>query len=288
MPQGDHPDEIFVDSAVSFEQPRQPDGPPNKRYFPPAHPATQNNKRVSRSATEHDPSTGTLMAPQTPSKVAIGNLRPPVNSNGSLENRVHHDRPAQVPVPGRQDDSLDPRLQLPIPQPAQFATSVSQAEPPSTKSLDVTDHEVPVGFFTAKAAESLQNGRGLLAMAPVFNPHLESPSIRKTAGVDHTKTKPIGREDISHPLAVPAANWSNFVNPQTDKTRRLGMPAGGQSPLQNKGSYKPPQMKRPADATVMRSALSDMTAASINVGSDESEGVKRQKLSLEAQRAPNS
>ena len=40
---------------------------------------------------------------------------------------------------------------------------------------------------------------------------------------------------------------SGFVNPHVEKTRRVGMPAVAGSPLQNRGSYKPLQMKRPLE-----------------------------------------
>ncbi len=43
---------------------------------------------------------------------------------------------------------------------------------------------------------------------------------------------------------------TNFVNPQADKTRRVGMPVGAASPLQNRGSYKPPQMKRTVEGNL--------------------------------------
>lgn len=111
---------------------------------------------------------------------------------------------------------------------------------------DAIDHAAPVGFFTARVAESVQNGSNLPLKAPAFNPHLESPSIRKTAGVDHTKTKPVGRDSIPiSPSILPPR--PNFINPQIDKNRRVGMPIGAASPLQNRGSYKPLQIKRPSE-----------------------------------------
>jgi DNA repair and recombination protein RAD52 len=111
---------------------------------------------------------------------------------------------------------------------------------------DTVDHAAPVGFFTARAAESVQNGSNAPVKAPAFNPHLESPSIRKTAGVDHTKTKPVGRDSIPiSPSILPPR--PNFINPQIDKNRRIGMPIGAASPLQNRGSYKPLQIKRPSE-----------------------------------------
>ena len=119
---------------------------------------------------------------------------------------------------------------------------------PLLDSSITAEHNPPVGFFTARAAESLQKGSALPSNVPVFNPHLESPSIRKTAGVDHSKTKPVRTESLGAPLAAIPPR-TNFINPQTDKTRRVGMPTGVASPLKNRGSYKPPQMKRPADET---------------------------------------
>ena len=95
------------------------------------------------------------------------------------------------------------------------------SEAPSLDSSSTSEHNPPVGFFTARAAESLQTGLGIPLKAPAFNPHLESPSIRKTAGIDHTKTKPVGREAVGAPPQPPVAR-ANFINPQSDKTRRDG------------------------------------------------------------------
>ncbi|KAL9641148.1 MAG: hypothetical protein Q9204_000246 [Flavoplaca sp. TL-2023a] len=163
----------------------------------------------------------------------------------------------------------------------------------------------PLGFFTARAAETIQSASGIPPQAPSFNPHLESPSIRKTAGVDHTKTKPVARELVGAPPppAVSSASRPNFVNPQVDKGRRVGMPGGVASPLANRSSYKPPQMKRPADGTTIQSvfqvhgekvrmisllmifarqsrpALGDVTSTTVNLAPDAGAGgdVKRQR-----------
>lgn len=61
------------------------------------------------------------------------------------------------------------------------------------------------------------------------------------------------------------------------------MPGAIASPLQNRGSYKPPQMKRPAETNAPRFVLGDVTAASINVATDDSGDVKRQRVGLEQQ-----
>ncbi|KAL8693681.1 MAG: hypothetical protein Q9218_001538 [Villophora microphyllina] len=145
----------------------------------------------------------------------------------------------------------------------------------------------PVGFFTARAAEAIQNSPGAPSKVPYFNPHLESPSIRKTAGVDHSKTKPVGRDVVGAPpvpaAVSPAPRSTGFVNPQVDKTRRVGMPAGmTASPLSNRSSYKPPQLKRPAEGVNSdqhsRPALGDVTATTINVPLNEfGSDIKRQR-----------
>ena len=53
------------------------------------------------------------------------------------------------------------------------------------------------------------------------------------------------------------------------------------SPLQNRGSYKPPQMKRPAEAGA-RSALGDVTNATVNItNADGTVDAKRQRMGTE-------
>lgn len=87
-----------------------------------------------------------------------------------------------------------------------------------------------------------ENPRNAAANAPVFDPHAESPSIRKTAGVDHTKSLPVSRPMLSSG-ASPAPNQSrDFINPSADMHRKIGVPGGAGSPM-NRGpstsSYRP-------------------------------------------------
>ncbi len=159
-------------------------------------------------------------------------LPPPPHSGAQDTEARAHIRPQ-----GADRDENPPRLGAPS-----FAT------PPPATSTTVSG-DPPVGFFTARAAETIQSASGTLPQAPSFNPHLESPSIRKTAGVDHSKTKPVARELVGappQPVLSPASR-PNFGNPQADKARRVGMPGSVASPLANRSSYKPPQMKRPAE-----------------------------------------
>lgn len=132
------------------------------------------------------------------------------------------------------------------------------------------------GFFSARAVnkiseESLNNGTITPQAGQAFNPRAESPSIRKTPGIDHTKSKPLSRTGQHVPppsqsgsttpgqsaagpsgggminrTASPqpqiggAAGRPSIVNPQLDHARRIGAPGGGGSPLANRNQYRPP------------------------------------------------
>lgn len=221
------------------------------------------SKRQSQAAGKGAPDSGIVQGPGTPPSRAINGCGQSLQIEPNIPT-MPIQRAPQLPLPQQQASVPLNRLQGPLaPRVPQMqhklveviapgrpilmtSTNAPDGTPPTLDSSSMTEHNPPVGFFTARAAETLQNGTTLPSNVPTFNPHLESPSIRKTAGVDHTKTKPVRAETIGAPAtAIPPK--SNFVNPQTDKTRRVGMPMGAGSPLSNRGSYKPPQMKRPAD-----------------------------------------
>ncbi|KAI4190836.1 MAG: hypothetical protein L6R41_000531 [Letrouitia leprolyta] len=195
------------------------------------------------------------------------NVHPHLNGN-SLSNGVDRrpPNPLQGPTPQQSVPRNAPR---PPGQPNIFLTSVPvgnqprpqvppqkevaqvqepqvQGTPPSAASTTFP-HNPPVGFYTARVAETVQNAAGVPMQVPSFNPHLESPSIRKTAGIDHSKTKPVGKDIVGappSPAVMSPASRPNFVNPQADKTRRVGMPVGAASPLSNRSLHKPLQIKR--------------------------------------------
>ena len=220
------------------------------------------SKREPQAPLKGAPTTSNMAsAPQTPSTGASG-LPQPIQTEPNIPMipvpRVQQLPPA-LPQAGanRPHGPLVPLAALPpnkvvapdsLPQLNQTKNTAPGGTPPLDSS-NTAEHNPPVGFFTARAAESLQKGPAQASNVPAFNPHLESPSIRKTAGVDHSKTKPVRTESLGGPPAVIPPR-TNFVNPQADKTRRVGMPMGAASPLQNRGSYKPPQIKRPIDRTV--------------------------------------
>ncbi|KAL8972996.1 MAG: hypothetical protein Q9183_000248 [Haloplaca sp. 2 TL-2023] len=213
------------------------------------------------------------------------------SSSGALQAPLPQQQPPrQLSKPYPHQTPVQARPQPPGPnaRPPISNAPLNTNGAPYTAAPPNSNADAPVGFYNARAATAIQNSPGVPPKAPSFNPHSESPSIRKTAGIDHTKTKPVGRDLVGAPAPpppsagpgsmAPASRSNNFVNPQADKARRVGMPmAAAGSPLSNRTSYKPPQLKRPAEggASVQqhpRPALNDVTAATVNVPSNDAGG----------------
>lgn len=207
---------------------------------------------------------------------------------------ANQSRPA--PQHGRPNGPAPPQIPA-----AQAAANGQTSTPPPANSNDQIP-DGPVAFFSARSVKTLleaappgtaplpQNGGKL------FDPKLESPSIRKTPGIDHGSTKPVGK-DKRHvdpiqreedPTQRPAGGFapasqssrpslSNVVNPSLNQARQIGAP-GGHSPLGNRGQYRPPtMMKRPADGGA-RPPLNDMTTNSTVAASAAEVDAKRQKV----------
>lgn len=273
----------MLNPPVSSGHLRRRNSLPGKANLPATRTTDNNSMQRPNSPLTHNYSktTGHIAAPQTPMNEGTSISALPSNVTEGSQKPGQETKPQDVPALQQQVKSSITAQQRPaprLPQNAKPRVNLVSNETPSLVSPSTSENDPPVGFFTARAAESLQNGPGLPLKAPAFNPHLESPSIRKTAGVDHTKTKPVGREAVGPPLQA-AVSRASFVDPQSDKTRRVGMPMGAASPLQNRGSYKPPQLKRPVENSGPRTALGDVT----NMASDASGHFKRQKIGLDAE-----
>ncbi|KAI2627343.1 recombination protein Rad52 [Hypomontagnella submonticulosa] len=147
--------------------------------------------------------------------------------------------------------------------------------PPNASALSE-----PVSFFSARSIKKLpEDVAPDTAIIPVqgakpFDPRLESPSIRKTPGIDHNSSKPVSRsgqhvppikreqEQHRSPAGASAGstlsagvssgpsrpNGSGVSNPTLNHARQIGAPGGPGSPLTNRGQYRPLTMKRPASA----------------------------------------
>jgi DNA repair and recombination protein RAD52 len=178
-------------------------------------------------------------------------------------------------------------------QPSRTGPPSAPASPARlNKSLDETDTAMPLqgaGFFSARAAAMLPEGQTaegppapIPNHLPAFNPHAESPSIRKTPGIDHKTSKPLTR-DLKHvpgsaqPVAASPGPRTNVVNPQLDAIRKIGAP-GGFSPMANRGSFKQP-LKRPVDSATgaNRTPLTDLPANG-PIGADSGGDAKRQRI----------
>ncbi|KAK0281202.1 DNA repair protein rad52 [Friedmanniomyces endolithicus] len=232
-----------------------------QRQQPPAVQAQQ-HAPVGSGGARSNPSSATTVA-DSPSNIPSDRQQQQTN-RGAPPTNPHH----QAGAP--QDD----RANLPIPR-----------DPPPG---------VPEGFVTGRAPLLQQTSDARLPdTALAFNPHADSPSIRRTHGMNPGKSAPVTRTAIvsnAVPSAVQPAMAggnglnglngattpvrTNFVNPAADMNRRIGapMPAGGG--MSNRNAYRPPTavgVKRPPLADVSNVHLNQMDGAS-DVKKQKTEG----------------
>lgn len=263
-------------------------------------------------------------------------MQPPSRPLGrSVSAGYQPSRPPQTPnQPPNRNNNFGPNQNGPKPpqqnmQRPQVAGHAGQAQNNDAAQRQTTPHNAQAngqsgtaggetsGFFSARAVNVLSSQKPdaepTLPQAPqvgqVFNPHAESPSIRKTPGIDHTTSKPLARtgqhvaptktaETGSNaasspqvsanampprgPSPVGPAARGNVLNPSLDHARRIGAPGGPGSPLSNRGQYRPPTIKRPLDAANVagRPALAEVpTNGPVGAGGNTAAGdAKRQKM----------
>ncbi|KAK8082489.1 DNA repair and recombination protein rhm52 [Apiospora saccharicola] len=248
-----HPDEVVLPTSHGInDKPQAPSSGPNsdqnkastnsipgpaKPMQPPAR-AAQGRPGQNGAPPRPQPQTPN-QAPQRPGTTFNGRPNPqmhgkPMPANGSA---------AQGQVAAAQQASLNARMNTPPP---------ANAEPTG-----------PIGFFSARSVNQLPEDAppGTASVAPdkakVFNPHAESPSIRKTPGIDHKSSKPVAK-DIKHVppmkreeeppvkanamsgavhslgsgqgLGRPPAGTGAAMNASLAGTRQIGAPGGGDEP----------------------------------------------------------
>ncbi|KAJ6000755.1 hypothetical protein N7481_001164 [Penicillium waksmanii] len=214
-----NPDEIIIEAEAQ----QQPPTPMNRPQPPRGPPAGRFDNTVTPSKPERwNPGNQVARQPLPPNgrpnPSAIPAQGRPMPPNG-LPNNVPNSRPGGppqvLPTPGT--DVQNPNGLPSVKTEPTAGLNQDQQPPTGTQS---------VGFFSARVADMLRdNPNAGPAPGSQFDPHAESPSIRKTAGVDHTKSVPISRPMLSN--ASPAPNNSrDFVNPATDFQRRVGAPGG--------------------------------------------------------------
>ncbi|KAJ5179777.1 hypothetical protein N7492_002987 [Penicillium capsulatum] len=234
-----NPDEISIEPEISRQQPPTPMNHPGPPQGPPAR--RFDSGVVTPSKPERwnaaNPAARQPMPPNArPNPSVMPNQGRPMPVSGQPQN-VAPNRPPGPPQgrPGPGGSNQNPPAQQPVRREAPATSDQgTNLPPPGSQS---------VGFFSARAADSLRdNPNGAPLQGTQFDPHAESPSIRKTAGVDHTKSVPISKPMLSS--ASPAANNSrDYVNPAMDLQRRVGAPgAPPGSPLSrgpSTSSYRP-------------------------------------------------
>ncbi|KAH1471323.1 hypothetical protein KXX58_003442 [Aspergillus fumigatus] len=205
-----------------------------------------------------NPAVVTPSRPEKPFNQTVNNRQPSVlpslnqRHNPALQNQYAGQR---QPVPqGQQQNFQNSRMAPPDqPRTSQDSNLPSAAgQMPVKREIDAKAQDtappasspsvLPASFFSARAVDLLRENPHTAVNAPQFDPHAESPSIRKTAGVDHSKSVPISKPMLA--AASPASNNTrDFINPSTDMHRKIGAPGGIGSPMMNRGqttsSYRP-------------------------------------------------
>ncbi|CAK4034529.1 DNA repair and recombination radC [Lecanosticta acicola] len=298
-----HPDEVRIDDTAISNGPASPaQSAPNGQ--PQQHsnqrqvvPRTNSMPQMRPPNIQPPPAVQGLQAPQKPP----GMQRPPMNAGQPPQRMLPHQTPGNQPRPqqvmnGQAQQNPDGSRSNPSSGTAMDSPSTTRQSNDSNGNMqqqraDVDNEGFPIpreppqglpgGFVTGRKAEIYNHpsdGRPPNANV-AFNPHADSPSIRRTQGVNPGKSAPVSRMQInggSGNAPAPAAqqngsnagfqnaaangfngaqrqNATNYVNPSADMNRRIGMPqqSGGPGNLQNRTGYRPPTaVKRPAMADV--------------------------------------
>lgn len=243
---GDDPDG-FADNATMTSGRFSASGHPNGFKPGPPHVGAgsidtpqSRNAGTNNQSMQQPPQRNNIPPQQQPHTPGPPSRHPP-----GMPSRPNMGPPQNAPIPPQrlQYQGPPPTRDIPTANPVGSKTNPLQQGVPAQRQ-DPQQPPPVVGFYPAKVATIIQESESAPPPdAPTFNPHAESPSIRKTSGVDHSKSRPINRESLGistdPPLRPPPPHRGAFINPQLDATRKIGMPTSP-SPLQNRTSYKPP------------------------------------------------
>lgn len=239
-----------------------------------------------------------------PNGVPSGMKAPATRPNMPNHSVTPQPLPGNGPIPGRNEPQRAQGLE---------ETSSNERELPSSPGFPSQHFSANTGapapraplFFSARAAGSVEGETQLLsgpAAHQQFNPHSDSPSIRKTAGVDHNRSVGLLRDTL---LPQPEPPKKDNLEPQSEPVRRVGTPGFGQAgqlpgtkPLST-SAYRPPTRRGldtngntaitgpPAGvdrvlAAAKRPPLSDVSNLqeqhSVTARTDDGADVKRQRI----------
>ncbi|KTW31177.1 uncharacterized protein T551_01250 [Pneumocystis jirovecii RU7] len=133
-----------------------------------------------------------------------------------LENGIKH------------DNSLNKNSANNIENPANFQQNQTKETPtthPANQQIHLQNEEHPPDYVPmfVNTRSAFMNGKGTadVSSSIAFNPHTDSPSLRKTPGLDHTKSTPIRRQNgLGSTVPHPTANQTK----RTPGTRLVGAP----------------------------------------------------------------
>ncbi|KAK2739099.1 DNA repair protein rad52 [Myotisia sp. PD_48] len=210
---------------------------------------TSNHPPLKNGTTTGTADPNTLTTPSKPPKsLAAG----PITRNRSTNPPVPGDRGVKLninppdqyktpaPKPSGSAQPLQPTAQgRPInpPQPPLNTSEQAKSSPDHLINDNKPQEEEKVaedpvgGFYSAKAL--LSKAPLDVKSAPVFDPNFQSPSIRKTAGIDHNSSSPIVRQSLQRMQATNAPS-TNTIKPNP-YSNASGM-AGGVSNLPGNGA----------------------------------------------------
>ncbi len=265
-----HPDEVVL-----------PAEPPTNHHQQQSGPNPGNIVRNGMTTPSRPPNTRLTTAPAAASRVPSGpttafntqqSMQPPATT--TIQPQAGHNRP--LATNNQQHNSSDTHHSSSPGVPSQHFNPQLPQQQAAQPMIP------PVGFYSARAAAQVSGDSNAPEPAPTtlpkFDPHAESPSIRKTAGVDHNRSVPVkrglaGSTVVPAPppregFPPPANNSRDFVNPSTDMHRRIGAPgAGMQSPVgkggMNASAYRPPTRRGPDQSAAGGAAAASAQATSI-------------------------
>ncbi|QSS63724.1 RAD52 DNA repair protein RADC [Histoplasma capsulatum] len=292
----EHPDDVVMDQ----EQPEQQIQQNPQQIHSISHEVQSNRpgdttKLLNQTVTPSKPESSCVAGihsvaqpdlPPTPGDRLNGPGLPQISSNHHLlanlktpsaQRLQPFPQNSSTPIPP-QPPSHIPNLPPPLPsdqlKPESDLTpkdshTISPTKAPSPHSSPIPEDKRPQdparGFYSARAADVLRsNPYEAPKSAPAFDPSFDSPSIRKTAGINHKASAPVIRTVIStNPPrftdntadSVPSGSQVQYLNltkssiPDSTKRGSVPRPVGGsgsgfvppaaRSPLTT-SSYRPP------------------------------------------------
>jgi DNA repair and recombination protein RAD52 len=236
----DFDDAVFDDDELGnpdeFILPPDPQGS-SKTVQPTARPsrtptAAPNRANLTPSRPTHAVSNGTVQS-------GPGNASHTAPPHQQIQ-QVHGQQPQYNTLPNA--DSKGDQSSFPGLPSQHFGVQGAQTGP--------SEGAASIGFFSARAANILdENNIVVTAMAPAFNPHSESPSIRRDPKVDHTTSKRLLRNlNVAPPKKT---------EPESEEQPRRA-PLPGQTPQSpmgmgrgfGAGQYRPPTRRGPDGSVV--------------------------------------